>query len=145
MKRKGWIVWTWGKLGSLIVFMGVMIMLLSAQSFVGSAMQADKANKLAQDLRDNILDTYNSVGGMTFEYVLPESLGGQDYIIEVLDKSENLVGIIVRSKNGVSDVSGGASFSVPLSESSFGIIEKLHYICIIKFEGKVYLERSRCA
>jgi hypothetical protein len=129
--------------------MGVMVMLLTAYSFTGSAMQADKAAALARDLRDNMMDTYNSAGDMTFEYMLPEYLNGQEYSIELLNKESELVGIIVTSQNGVTAVSGASSFSLPLYDASFGLLkasaERLQYICIIKSGGQLFLEKSRCS
>jgi hypothetical protein len=148
MRRKGWIVWTWGKMGGLMVFMGMMVMMLTIYSFVGAASQSESANQLARSLRNRILDTYNSVGDMSFEYGLPESLESEDYSIEVQDKEGNTAGIIVRTNSGPRQVSGGASLSLPMHKSSFGMLkdfnEELHYICIVRHLGEVYLERSMC-
>jgi len=149
MKRKGWVVWTWGKMGSLIVFMAMMAMMLSAYSFVGSSSQSDSANQLAANLKNLIFDTYNSAGGMSFEYKLPKSLDGEDYSIEIFDKEGDMVGIIVRTKSGLWELVGGSSLAIPLSERSFGTMkglnEELHYICIVKHQGMIYLERSKCS
>ncbi len=149
MDKKGWIVWTWGKMGSLMVFMGMMAMMLTAYSFSSAGAQAQAGNQLAQTLKNLVLDTYDSTGGMSFEYELPASLDGVDYSLGILNKSGSSVGIIVKTKNGAFDVIGGTSFSVPLSDSSFGPIKKfgeeLHYICITKYSGTIYITRSRCS
>jgi len=149
MKRKGWIIWTWGKMGSLMVFTGMMIMMLTAYAFVGNTSQSNAANQLSADLRNSILDTYNSVGGMSFEFNLPKSLNGQDYSIEILDKKGNTVAILIRTKSGSREVLGGASFAAPLSDMSFGMLkefdQELHYICIVKYQNEIYLEKSECS
>lgn len=149
MKKKGWVVWVWGKMGSLVVFMGMMLVLLTAYSFVGASAQADSANRFSATMRNLVTDTYNSAGGMSFEYGLPGDINGEDYSIEILDKAGDTVGIITTTKSGYRDVTGGASLSIPLSDTSFGILkafdEELHYICIVKHEGMIYLEKGKCS
>lgn len=146
--RTGWLVWTWSKVGSLIVFTGMTLMLLTAYSFISASGQSDGANQLSRSLRNGILDTYDSTSGMSFEYELPGSMNGEAYSLEILDKSGDTAGIIVRARSGVWEVTGGSSLAVPMSDSSFGVVksqdEELHYICIVKDRGKVYIERSRC-
>lgn len=146
--RGGWIVWVWSKAGTLIFFMGMMLMMMSAYSFVSASGQSGAANQVAQSLRNSITDTYNSAGGMSFEHELPPDLNGQAYSLEALDKGGDMVGIIVRVKSGVWEVSGGSSVAIPLSKGSFGVLKsfdsELHYICIVKDDGMIYLERSRC-
>lgn len=141
-------VWTWSKLGNLIIFMGMMLMLLATYGFVSASEQADGANQLSHSLRNLILDTYDSSSDMTFEYELPPSINGEDYSMEILDKGGHMVGIITRTKSGVLDVTGGSSFAAPLSNNSFGMLKEpngeLHYICITKSSGEVYLIRSEC-
>lgn len=148
MNKKGWLVWTWGKIGSLIVFMGMMLMLLTAYSFVSASEQSDAANQLSRSLRNLLLDTYNSASGMSFEYELPKRLNGDDYSLEILNKSGDMVGIITRVKGGVWEMMGGSSTAVPLSNASFGVLkefdDELSYICIVKDDKKIYIERSQC-
>jgi len=148
MNRRGWLVWTWSKLGNLIIFTGMMLMLLTAYGFVSASEQADAANQLSRSLRNLILDTYDSSSDMVFEYDLPRSINGEDYSVEILDKGGHMVGIITRTKSGILDVVGGSSFATPLSNNSFGILKQsnsdLHYICIVKDDGKVYLVGSGC-
>jgi|GEM_PF-1414572 len=147
--RKGWIVWTWSKLGSLMVFMGIMLMLMTAYGFSASSSQAQAANQLSQTLKFLILDTYDSLGDMSFEYMLPERLAGEDYSVEVLDKEADTAGIVTKTKSGVFEVSGGASLSVPLYNSSFGLLrdygEGGKTVCIVKHDGVIYLEHSPCS
>ncbi len=147
MKKKGWIVWTWGKMGGLMVFMGVMVMMLTAYSFIGSSMRASEATRLAQSIRNTALDTYNSAGAMSFEYALPQSLGGEPYSIELLDKG-TIAAILVEAKSGYRDVFGAASLGVPFSEASFGMLKPMGTapasLCITKHEGLLYIETSRC-
>lgn len=130
-----------------MVFMGMMVMMLTVYSFSGASAQADSANQLARSLRNHMLDAYNSVGDMSFEYKLPENLNGEDYSVEILDKS-GTTGIIVRTSSGSRQVTGGASLSLPMHESSFGVLKdsgkELHHICIVRYLGEVYLERSTC-
>lgn len=141
-------MWTWGKMGSLLVFMGVMLMMLTAYTFVSASAQSDGANQVSRTLKNLVLDTYNSVGEMSLEYKMPENIDGQPYSVEVLDKG-NTIGIITRTSSGPMDLIGGSSLEVPLSNLSFGTLkgfhDRLHYICIVKHNGKVYLERSRCS
>lgn len=149
MKRRGWIVWTWGKLGSLLVFMGMMVMMLTTHSFAGAASQAESANGLAFALKNLMTDTYNSVGGMSFECELPPSIEGEDYSIEVLDKPGGMAGVIVRTRSGVMEVAGGSSLALPLSGGSFGVLkdwgQALPRICIVKHKGEIFLEGSGCS
>lgn len=148
LTKRGWIVWTWGKMGSLLVFMGMMLMMFTAYGFAGGSAQADSANQLSQSLKNLILDTYDSASGMSFEYALPKNLDGENYSIEILNKSGDTVGITTKTRRGSSDVFGATSLSVPLSKRSFGVIkgfgQELPYACIVKYKGVVYVERSKC-
>lgn len=148
MNKRGWLVWTWSKLGCLIVFAGMMLMLLTAYSFVSASEQSSAANQLSRNLRNLILDTYSSGSGMAFEYELPNTVNGEDYSVEILNKSGNMAGVITRARSGVWEVTGGSSFAVPLSNTSFGVLKpfgsELHYICIVKDERRIYIEGSRC-
>ena len=147
--RRGWIVWTWGKIGGLMIFTAMFIIMLTAYGFVGSSAQAERANELARSLKDNILDTYNSIGEMSLEQRLPKTLNSENYSVEILDKEGDMAAILVQSKSGNWQISGASSLTVPLSERSFGILKKteqqLSHICIVKYQGKIYLERSRCS
>ncbi len=149
MKAKGWLVWTWGKMGSLLVFMGMMLMMLTAYSFVSAGAQSDGANQVARDLKNLMTDTYNAAGTMNLEYRLPDSIDGADYSVEILNKSGDTAGIIVRTRSGSREVIGGASLSVPLSNGSFGMLkgfgEGLPHICIVKHRETIYMERSKCS
>jgi len=143
MRRKGWIVWTWGKMGGLLVFMGMMIMILTAYSYTTASCTSQAANQLSQELKNLILDVYDSPGGMSFEHELPPSLEGEAYSVEIVNKSGDTVGIITRTRKRM----GGSSLSVPLSKGSFGVLEpgkQLHYICIVKHNGTIYIGGSRC-
>jgi hypothetical protein len=136
-------------MGGLLVFMGMMVMMLAAYRFTSGSAQAEAGNQLSQTLKNLMLDTYDSSGGMSFEYELPSALDGSDYSLEVLNKSGDTIGIITRTKSGILGVTGGASLSAPLSGKSFGMLkdfgQELHYICIVKYSGKIYLERSKCS
>ena len=130
------------------MFMGMIVMMLTAYTFVSASAQAEGANQVSRTLKNLILDTYNSVGEMSLEYEIPGSIDGRPYSVEVLDKGD-AVGIITRTRSGPVDLIGGSSLEVPLSNLSFGTLkgshDGLHYICIVKHNGKIYLERSRCS
>ncbi len=149
MNKRGWLVWTWGKMGSLLVFTGIMLMMLMVYSFASAGAQSDGANQVARDLKNLITDTYNSAGAMNLEHRLPDNIDGEDYSVEVLNKSGETAGIIVRTHSGSREVVGGASLSIPMSHSSFGMLkllgERSPYICITKYRGRIYLERSKCS
>ncbi len=148
MDKRGWVVWTWGKMGSLLVFMGMMLMLLTAYSFTSSTAQADGASRVSRDIRNLILDTYNSAGGMAFEYELPGGIGGEDYSIRVVD-ADGTAGIITNTTSGSRAVLGGATLAVPLSAGSYGTLkgfgDDITHLCMVKHGGIVYLERSKCS
>lgn len=147
--RRGWVVWAWGKLGGMMVFMAMMVMFLAAYAYASAATDASGANKLSAALRDVLSDAYNSVGGMSFSYELPGRIGGIDYSLELLNKSGDAVGIIVRSKSGLFEILGGSSLSAPLSEASFGELKSYGggpvFICITKSGGRIVIERSECS
>ena len=147
--KRGWVVWAWGKLGGMMVFMAMMLMFLAAYSFASATTDASGANKLSASLRDLLSDTYNSVGGMSFSYELPSSISGLDYSLEIINKSGDAVGIIVRSKSGVFEIIGGSSLSAPLSDASFGELKSYGsgptWICIAKSDGRLIIEKSECS
>lgn len=149
MKKRGWVVWVWGKMGSMLVFMGIMLMLLSTYSVMGNSQQSDAANQLSRELKNLMLDAYDSAGDMNFEYALSKSLNGEDYSVEVLDKEGDMVGVVTRTKSGTWGATGGSSLSVRLSEGSFGLLKDYGqwpvYICITKHGDMLYLERSKCS
>jgi hypothetical protein len=120
-------------------------MFLTAYGFVSATLQSDGANQVARQLKNLILDTYDSVGGMSFEWELPPSINGEQYSIEILDKKTNVIGIIVSTESGKR---GGSSISIPLSGHSFGTLKTMHYdgsICITNYLGEIYLETSKCS
>jgi hypothetical protein len=149
MKNRGWIVWTWGKMGGLLVFAGMMLMLLAAYRFIGESLQAEGANQLAQELRNLITDTYTTTDGMTLEYELPERIDGRDYSLEIKDLTGDMVGVMVETDVRSITVGGGASIALRLSNSSSRVIkgrgEGVKYICMVKHNGRVYIEKSRCS
>jgi len=146
--RRGWVVWAWSKAGALLVFAAMMLMLMAAYSFASASEQSDEANGIARALRNSISDTYNSIGGMSFEHELPQAINGQAYSMEVLNKSGGTIGIIVRVRSGIWEVLGGSSMSVSLSDGSFGTLkgfgDGLSHLCIVKGGSVIFIERSRC-
>ncbi len=123
-------------------------MMLTAYGFSASSGQVSAASQVSQTLKNLILDTYDSISGMTFEYELPENIEGEDYSIEVLDKNGDAVGIVTKTLSGHREVAGASSLSAPLSNTSFGVLkgfgQDLHYICMTKYLSKIYIEGSRC-
>lgn len=140
--RKGWLVWTWGKVGALIVFTALMLVLMSTFTYLLSASAAQEANALARDLGGQILDTYNSQLTMNFERRLPDKVDGRDYDLEFLNTG-GILGIVVRTRDSFA-VSGGASVSIPYDDVTIGPGLDSEYLCINKFEGEIYIEWSRC-
>jgi len=146
--KRGWVVWTWSKLGAMLVFFAVMLMLLSSYSLLTSTVHGVSSNQVARDFRNAMSDTYNAPGGMTCDYELPETIEGRNYSIELTNKTGDSIGILVRTeKNGVPIV-GGASAALPLAAGSFGILketsENLPNVCIIKKRGRLSVEKSEC-
>jgi hypothetical protein len=148
MKRKGWIVWVWGKSGGLIVFLGIMAMMLTAYTFAAASEQADSANELARHLKNLMMDTYNSVGDMDVEFTLPSSLDGENFTIELFDKPGDRIGIIVKTFRGERELFGASSLALPLSNSSYLTIVQFNRtqqnLCVVKYGGKLHLQNSKC-
>ena len=149
MKRKGWVVWIWGKMGGLLVFFGMMMVLLVAYSYITASVQAEGANQLSRALRDIILDTYNAPEGLGFEYQLPDTIEGRRYDLEVYNLTGDMVGIIARTDTRFMQLIGGASAALRLSDNSFRTVKARNetdvYLCIIKHQGRVYIEKSKCS
>ena len=149
MKRKGWVVWIWGKMGGLLVFFGIMVTLLMAHSYMSASVQAEAANQLSRGLRYILLDIYNAPDGLGFEYQLPDSINGRHYNLEIHNLTGDMVGVIARTDTKFMQVVGGASAALRLSDNSFRTIkadeENGVYVCIIKHKGRVYIEKSRCS
>ncbi|MBN2517289.1 MAG: hypothetical protein JXB14_00430 [Candidatus Altiarchaeota archaeon] len=148
MKRKGWVVWVWGKMGCMLVFFGMLMILLLAYGYIASSTQADSSNQVSRDLRDILLDVYNSPDGLSFEYQIPETIDGEPYELEILNLTGDTVGIIARSNRGSMHLLGGASIALPLSDSSFRMVGGMNesvYLCITKHGGAIYIEKSKCS
>jgi hypothetical protein len=146
--RRGWAVWTWSKVGALLVFAATMLMFLTSYGYASASEQANGANQLSRQLRNAITDAYDSLGGATMEFTLPKSIAGEDYSIEIIDKGDGLFGVITRTKSGIWEVSGGASLTAPLSPASFGFLKQtgdsLESMCVVKDETMIRIQRSKC-
>jgi len=141
--RRGWVVWTWGKMGALFVFTGLMLVFLSSFFYLSTSAAAEEANALARDLGGYILDAYNSQLTTNVERRLPAAVDGRDYELRFLN-TDGILGIIVETEADPTSVSGGASVGIPYDSVSAGPALDSDYICITKFEGEIYIEWSRC-
>ncbi len=149
MDRRGWIVWAWSKLGSLILFTVILLMLLTTYAVSSRSLRVEAATHMAQDLRNAITDTYDSIGDASFEYPLPPSVQGENYSIELQKSSGNKIAVLVRLVSNPDSLFGAASLSANLSQRSNGLLKGFEdnpsCLCISKYHGVIYVEASKCS
>jgi len=126
----GWLTWIWPKVAVLIVALMGMGMLFMLYDHIEQIKTSDKANQIAQEFRNSVLDVYASQKGIQSQpHILPDRCRGFEYEMYIVNKTGNLTGILINAyKDGSSEVyaKGGSSFAVPLNVTFNGGKYPLH-------------------
>lgn len=145
--KGGWIVWIWGKMGSLMIMLSLVTILLTLFTHTNVSLQIASANDLARAIRDDLYDAYSSVGGIEYDLRLPKTLHAREYGIEFEKVGKALTQITVRSTTSPIDVVGVAHVDLPIDDDSysrFSVSDSARDLCIIKHSGLLHIQRSKC-
>jgi len=107
---RGWVVWSFSRLGVMLVVLALMLLLFMVYRYVSCINASDSANQAAGDLTSEIVRVYAAPIGMQATYKMPQNISGKDYEASIIDG----LGVIIRVPDTrCGEASGGAVLNVP--------------------------------